>query len=89
MPDPIQILVEKAASQGMLVLFLVVGIYVVGKLMLKAIDGRVDDLKERISDHKERIAILEDKVTECEKDRDRLWMRLAGEVNGNAERPTA
>lgn len=58
---------------------LVIGIYAVSRLMLKYLDGRISDLKERITDHKERIAVLETKVTDCEQDRDALWRRIAGE----------
>lgn len=76
--DPFALLLEKAAGQGFLVFLLVVGIYFVSRLMLQSLDGRIGDLKERITDHKERIVILETKVTSCEQDRDDLWRRIAG-----------
>jgi hypothetical protein len=68
--DPLQLVIEKAAGQGLLVLCLVVGIYAVSKLLAKTMEERVNDLKDRI-------AALEVAVKECESDRARLWQRLA------------
>ena len=68
--DPLQLVIEKAAGQGLLVLCLVVGIYAVSKLLAKTMEERVNDLKDRI-------AALEVAVKACESDRARLWQRLA------------
>jgi hypothetical protein len=50
---------ERLAGQSFMVVLLVTGIYIVGRLLLKAHDGRIADLKERLDDHRARISANE------------------------------
>ena len=68
---------ERLAGQSFMVVLLVTGIYIVGRLLLKAHDGRIADLKERLDDHRARISANEKKLQECEDDRRKLWQHLA------------
>jgi hypothetical protein len=60
-----------------MVVLLATGIYIVGRLLLKAHDGRIADLKERLGDHLARISANEKKLQECEADRRKVWQHLA------------
>ena len=68
--EPFQLLIEKAASQGMTVFFLIVAVYYIAKVFVKAMEGRVADLKERIT-------ATESAIHECNEDRQRLHIELA------------
>ena len=48
--------VGTVVCQSFMVVLLVTGIYIVGRSLLKAHDGRIADLKERLDDHRARIA---------------------------------
>jgi len=77
--DPaFQMLLKEAAGQGFLVLCLILALWIVGRLMLTAMEGRIGDMREHIAEMRDRIVVLERKVDECEKDRRELWQQYVG-----------
>ena len=72
MEPVLEMLAQKLAVQAPVLVAALCGVWVMGQLLMRAIDGRISDLKDRI-------AALEAAVDECQRDRKELWERLTRE----------